>query len=1805
MKKVCTRLTAVVLVLLTVVSCVLCAVVPVAAATYRNGAQSGPSASYAGGRYYSNYKKVPITGDNRTDLLAIALSQLGYQEGASNGAFSGEVSGSANYVEMSYNMGDLGLGYGGSDYPWCASFVSWCLYQSHCTDQGTYKSLGRYHSGDYDYIWKEISCSMWVKQLKGAGYFKYSAYEGGSYTPKSGDLVYFQNSKGVAHIGVCLYTLGGRIYTVEGNTSDSSGLEANGGGVYFKNYSLSSSYLYGYGVLPYKSDSSVADIDYSGANPTPGLYVANASKYIYSSETATSHSYVIPRFSMFEITKIGTNNRLYGTFTDTSGKTVTGWVTNNSDRIIQLSSTEGALSAEDVAREQLQSVVDVAADIRHYNYAESTISQIRSAYTNALSLLSNTAATESQLKSAATTLSALLAQTGSNTIALNNKGVYISGRNSAIQAGDCHVYSYLWNDGLITVDNANIRYTVNVVVQWSPYLSCNVVKSVTEGTGSTTPSIQLQEGEWLIAAHDWENGVSAGDGAVEYSGTNYEILASLQPGSRVYMSGATILNSGTDIQPGAFIKFGPPDSTKLTGENVKTEKGEFVLYTPDFNQGLITHSNANIHKTLNIVCQWDDSKGAWMVKDKIYGNGMEDETSNIEIVDGQVVIAGYAWESGVTDGTGVAGSTGNWAKLDSAQIGEQVIFSGISPTDGTTNLSVSANVDFIEYAGSETEGDEVQTGPVNLALGKSYEAQVVADAPHNANLTDGQYAYDITTDGTWFGFLNKQIAQRGNTNENGEGIVTIDLGARYNLDEIKTYLYNQKNSASIADPMYIDVYVSNNGTDFVSVGSMTMSPSATDNYWASLADANTNGRYVRLVLGPSGESAWIFLNEIEVYGTDLDGSENIALNTTQILTPAGDTYNTSLVDGVAQDELTSDNWFGFLSDASADECNTTDGVGTAIIDLGGRFRISQVNAHLFAGENTASVGKATKVTVSVSVDGASYAKVGTMDLSSGANAPYWATLTTDDAVGRYVRLEIEGSDLWTLINEIEVYGVSHIQTADNNIALEKTCTVPSFADSPYTASLTDGIASNIFQYGLNNSSWFGFLNTGDLATGNVINNNGIAVIDLGGQAEITGTSVHLFAGANDVSATSPNYINVYISSDGESFDYLETITPDATKTAPYWATLVPEHPVYARYIKYAVNIDQGDFTLLNEIKVSGTILTGAESEEPGSMSSVTLAGTFNNWNATPNMKRLDDDTVSVSLVLEEGQYQFKILDESVWYGNNGVIENSTNHNSEIGWEMTETADNCTLSASGGTYTFLYNTSTHMLRVLYSTDTYYIRGDFNGWGTWDILSENEDGTFSKTIVLDAGTYEYKAANEDYSQQWPLFNASITLDRAAAVTFTLDIFENTITTSYEYTHLFVTFEDYMGNVLSTQALARGESAQAPEAPARNGYAFSGWSKDFGCVTEDMTVKAQYKKTHGTLKVDITGGTGFTLSIAGGTARPQSTSYTSTRTLIGAYVTMTALDSEGKEFIAWMDPANGQILSRELTYSFYTSGNDYLIAMFETPLEGAQQVTFMNDLLYSGRGAIVDSQYYTAEDVIEFPAIDPQAVGFDFMGWEYTAEEIAQKVAAGEDVVVNPVWQRQQVYCTLEVTGGKITSGTMKDGKYLANSKIVVTANTPESGMKFAYWTDGTKVLTYESEYAFYPSSDMALAAVFIDENDKIDYEVLVAISNFIATEYGQWNFSWCVPEEQNNLQFAGAGILATNKNNYNEETFLHGTTDTGVYDRLVVDDKAIGSAYWIGPVASGETWVAKAWVQYVDLNTGEMVVVHSDLFTCTKD
>lgn len=59
--------------------------------------------------------------------------------------------------------------------------------------------------------------------------------------------------------------------------------------------------------------------------------------------------------------------------------------------------------------------------------------------------------------------------------------------------------------------------------------------------------------------------------------------------------------------------------------------------------------------------------------------------------------------------------------------------------------------------------------------------------------------------------------------------------------------------------------------------------------------------------------------------------------------------------------------------------------------------------------------------------------------------------------------------------------------------------------------------------------------------------------------------------------------------------------------------------------------------------------------------------------------------------------------------------------------------------------------------------------------------------------------------------------------------------------------VRFEDINGNLLSTVTLNKGENATAPEAPAREGYAFIGWSQSIQNVRTSMTVRPVYERRY----------------------------------------------------------------------------------------------------------------------------------------------------------------------------------------------------------------------------------------------------------------------------------------------------------------------------------------------------------------------
>ena len=108
---------------------------------------------------------------------------------------------------------------------------------------------------------------------------------------------------------------------------------------------------------------------------------------------------------------------------------------------------------------------------------------------------------------------------------------------------------------------------------------------------------------------------------------------------------------------------------------------------------------------------------------------------------------------------------------------------------------------------------------------------------------------------------------------------------------------------------------------------------------------------------------------------------------------------------------------------------------------------------------------------------------------------------------------------------------------------------------------------------------------------------------------------------------------------------------------------------------------------------------------------VYLPGSFNGWKENREMTQREDGKCEKTLYLPKGNYEFKILADGYWYGNNGTITNTNQSDGDgNGWEFTGEGNNCTLSVTydgGGYFTFLYvpvgNSYERHLKVTYSAE----------------------------------------------------------------------------------------------------------------------------------------------------------------------------------------------------------------------------------------------------------------------------------------------------------------------------------------------------------------------------------------------------------------------------------------------------------------------------------------------------------------------
>ena len=229
-----------------------------------------PTEAYKSSIFYERLASIKLTGDQRRDILNVAISQLGYHEGNSKSEFHGmNYLGSQNYVEYNYaNKNTLDAG---GSYYWCASFVTFCARQAGISTTAVINS---------------VSCDNFVVNFKNQGRYKTRA---SGYTPIAGDFIFFLDSGAnrtyASHIGIVVGVSGGKVYTIEGNTTRDM--------VNYRSYDLGNSRIVGYAVPAYTGTTgNYGDFELKNGYVEIGIYKVTSDTLNLRSNPTTSSSIV-------------------------------------------------------------------------------------------------------------------------------------------------------------------------------------------------------------------------------------------------------------------------------------------------------------------------------------------------------------------------------------------------------------------------------------------------------------------------------------------------------------------------------------------------------------------------------------------------------------------------------------------------------------------------------------------------------------------------------------------------------------------------------------------------------------------------------------------------------------------------------------------------------------------------------------------------------------------------------------------------------------------------------------------------------------------------------------------------------------------------------------------------------------------------------------------------------------------------------------------------------------------------------------------------------------------------------------------------------------------------------------------------------------------------------------------------------------------------------------------------------------------------------------------------------------------------
>ena len=362
-----------------------------------------------------------------------------------------------------------------------------------------------------------------------------------------------------------------------------------------------------------------------------------------------------------------------------------------------------------------------------------------------------------------------------------------------------------------------------------------------------------------------------------------------------------------------------------------------------------------------------------------------------------------------------------------------------------------------------------------------------------------------------------------------------------------------------------------------------------------------------------------------------------------------------------------------------------------------------------------------------------------------------------------------------------------------------------------------------------------------------------------------------------------------------------------------------------------------------------------------------IKGTFNSWGTDNPLITTSGNVTTTTIKLNAGTYEFKVWQDSggdgTWYSNNGTIVDTTTTTSIDGWTMATNTGNCKLEATGGTYTFTFDTNTKKLIITkgaagntatvisQDTDGNTLIGESLAYissytkvgestpsaNTTSSVNDIEDGT---SVIFTAPTNQYYTFSHwlvNGVQTDPTETDGVSL-KIENVTYDFDVYAvyDYITSDVaiaETTHgtvatdkttpvragevVTITLTPESGYSAKTVKVTDADGSNIPVTGSANRYTFVMPNKNvtvsatFAQADTFTVTYASNDITMGTVSADFTSGAKF---------------------VNGASLTVTATANEGYMFAGWYSDAQLTTKVYDNTpYTFTVSGDTSLYAKF----------------------------------------------------------------------------------------------------------------------------------------------------------------------------------------------------------------------------------------------------------------------------------